>query len=178
MKVIFLDFDGIINDYLTLDYVNKKNVLVLKKILDATGAKIVVTSSNKYQFQIDSTIDIKRTLCYKVYIKQLEENGVNIFDFTPLVNQDRKLEIMEYLKVHPEVEQYLILDDDYIIDKIKEHEIYLDLESGLQEKHIVPAIEILNGNLHFYHDYHDLDETSEERCIRMNKKILKHELGK
>jgi len=49
--------------------------------------------------------------------------------------------------------------------------IFLDLSSGLREKHIVPAIKILNGELNFYHDCADeqLGETSEERLVRMNE---------
>ena len=29
------------------------------------------------------------------------------------------------------------MDDDYIIESLKEHEIFLDLQAGLREKHIV-----------------------------------------
>lgn len=51
--------------------------------------------------------------------------------------------LLKYLKDYPEIEQFLILDYNFIIDLIREHEIYLNLCVGLQEKHIIPAIEIL-----------------------------------
>ena len=73
--------------------------------------------------------------------------------------------------MHPKIEQYLIIDDDYIIESCKDHEIYLDLQSGLREKNLIPALNILEGNLSFYSDYENINETPEERCIRMNKKI-------
>ena len=65
------------------------------------------------------------------------------------------------------------MDDDYIIESLKEHEVFLDVQAGLREKHIIPAIRILNGELNFYHDCTDeqINETSEERVIRMNQII-------
>ena len=172
MKVIFLDIDGVVNDYLTIDSINEMNVLVLKKIIDKTGARIVVTSSNKYQFQRKNSpfSVVEETPMYKKYIKKLNELGIDIFDFTPYsIDENRELEIINYLNSHPEIDQYLILDDDHIIEKCRNHEIFLDLQSGLREKHILPAINILNGRLAFYHDYENLNETPEERCIRMNE---------
>ena len=103
----------------------------------------------------------------------MKEKNIDIFDCTPLVNQNREQEIAEYLRMYPEIEQYVILDDDYILEPFKEHEIFLDLQAGLKEKHIIPTIQILNGKLNFYHDCTEeqLSENIEERVIRMNKKI-------
>lgn len=50
MKVIFLDFDGVINNWYSSDKVDIVNVRELKKIVNSTGALIVATSSNKYSF--------------------------------------------------------------------------------------------------------------------------------
>ena len=96
-----------------------------------------------------------------------------MIDLTPYIRQhgindnQREQEILEYLKNHPEITEYLILDDDYIIENLKEHEVFLDLQSGLREKHIVHAINILNGELNFYHDCTDeqIDESSESENI-------------
>ena len=168
MKVIFLDFDGVINDYFSFNEVNKKNVDVLKRIIDKTEAKVVVTSSHKYAWQRNGNN-------YKMqnnrYVSKLSQKGVEIFDVTPYANGNREEEILEYLKNHPEITGYVILDDDYIIESVKDHEIFIDLQAGLKEEHIQPAIEILNGNLQFYHDCTEeqIKETSLERLIRMNE---------
>ena len=180
MNVIFLDFDGVINDYITINEINDYNVEVLKKIINETDAKVVVTSSHKYPWQMANNQE--GMLKNNGIIKGLRERGVEVFDCTPMVEKcDREQEIIEYLKSHPEITQYVILDDDYIIEKLKEHEIFLDLQAGLREKHITPAIRILNGELNFYHDCTDeqLNETAEERLIRMNiilNKILNGQL--
>jgi hypothetical protein len=64
MKVIFLDFDGVINDYMTFNEINKCNVEVLKTIIDNTDAKVVVTSSHKYLWQRNNIHSIR---CCSVY---------------------------------------------------------------------------------------------------------------
>jgi len=185
MKVIFLDFDGVINDYMTINQINEYNVEVLKRIVNETDAKIVVTSSHKMLYQMNNNKE--GFLNNNKYVRALKENGIDVVDWTPRIKQqgikddEREQEILEYLKNHPEITQYLILDDDYIIESLKEHEIFLDLSSGLREKYVEPAIKILNGELNFYHDCTDeqLGETSEEKSIRMNQifhKILNGEL--
>ena len=177
MKVIFLDFDGVINDYMTMNQINEDNIEVLKTIVDETNAKVVVTSSHKYKYQRNNNTE--DFLNNNYFVRTLKENGIEVIDLTPYIRQhgikenQREKEILEYLKNHPEITQYLILDDDYIIESLKEHEVFLDVQSGLREKHIIPAIRILNGELDFYHDCTDeqIDETSEERVIRMNQII-------
>ena len=177
MKVIFLDFDGIINDYMTINEINEYNVEMLKQIVNETGAKVVVTSSWKYSYQRNNR-NMEDFLINNYYAQTLKKNGIDVIDWTPYVrgqaekNNQREQGILEYLRNHSEVTEYLILDDDYIIESLKEHEIFLDLGAGLREKHIISAIKILNGELNFYHDctQEQLSETSEERLIRMNKK--------
>ena len=168
MKVIFLDFDGVINDYLSFNQVNEKNAEVLKRIIAETDAKVVVTSSHKYRWQRNNSTT---SMLNNYYVKSLKEKGIDIFDCTPLVNCEREQEILKYLENHPEVTEFVILDDDYIIKSLKDHEIFIDLQAGLKEKHVIPAIRILNGNLSFYHDCteEELNETPEERVLRMNQ---------
>ena len=72
-----------------------------------------------------------------------------IYELTPYVDANRTLEIKKYLKEH-EIEQYVILDDELIGEELQEHQVFLDLYQGLQEEHIIPTINILNGNLGFY----------------------------
>lgn len=169
MKVIFLDFDGVINDWYTFESVNEENLLNLKKIVDETNAKIVVTSSSKYAFQRKiNQVEYEESRCYKIYVKALLTIGIEVYDFTPYINGDRRKEITEYLRLHPEIKEYLILDDDYIIEDLKEHQVYLDLYKGIKKEHIEPSINILNGALGFYPETY-IDETEEEKSIRINK---------
>ena len=167
MKVIFLDFDGVINNWYSSDKVDIVNVRELKKIVNSTGALIVATSSNKYSFQ-ERGIKYEDSNYFE-YVKELEKYGINVFDVTPYVNQNREAEIMEYLRMHPEVEQYLILDDDGVWKNLLEHQVFLDLDLGIREEHVDVAIDILNGKLGFYPYDFNFNETLGERSIIINK---------
>ena len=63
-KIIFLDFDGVINNWYHFDGVCPTNALILKQIIDLTNAKIVVMSSNKYSIQQKNKVDYHKTIFY------------------------------------------------------------------------------------------------------------------
>ena len=46
MKVVFLDFNGVLDTYENMDVVDPDNLNRLKKIIDETGSKVVLTTSN------------------------------------------------------------------------------------------------------------------------------------
>lgn len=117
MRVIKLkvDFDGVINDVRdTSNLVVTEYVLRLKKIVKITGAKIVVSSSRKNEFIRENVIH-EETYCYQNYELPLQSLGIEIFDYTPNVDapllERKEFEIETYLKEHPEIEEYVILDD-------------------------------------------------------------------
>lgn len=51
MKYIFLDFDGVINNWYQMEGVSLENAKILKQIIDLTNASVIATTSNKYSFQ-------------------------------------------------------------------------------------------------------------------------------
>lgn len=166
MKVIFLDFDGVINNFSNDALVDENNVRVLREIIKLSGAGVVVTSSNKYTIQCNKYAVYSDTIFAK-YINLLYKYGVSVMEVTPFVQGNRSLEIKEYLDIH-EVSEYVILDDDIIGDEFINHQVYLDLQRGLLEEHIKPAIDILNGKLGFYPKDYDRSESNEKRLIRAN----------
>ena len=173
MKVIFLDFDGVINNWKHFDGVDYENVKFLLDIINETNALVVATSSTKYSFQRNLEKDYKDTNYFR-YVSILNNLGVNIFDVTPYVNGDRELEILEYLNIHKEIEQFLILDDDYVFSSLLEHQVFLDLYNGICNEHVKPSVDILNGKLGFYPDSFNFNETVMERVLRINKYHMKN----
>ena len=167
MKCIFLDFDGVINNWYHFDGVSIENAMILKKITDISGAKIIATTSNKYSLQRFDKVDYYKSSFYNNYVKCLNDLGIQIYDLTPYVDANRTLEIEKYLQEH-EVDQYVILDDELIGEELQDHQVFLDLYRGLQEEHIIPALNILNGNLGFYPPSYDRNETPEELNYRIN----------
>lgn len=69
MKVIFLDFDGVINNWYHFDGVAIENAMILKQILLRADAKIVATTSNKYGLQRNRVVDYYSSNYYIKYVK-------------------------------------------------------------------------------------------------------------
>jgi hypothetical protein len=144
MKVIFLDFDGVITIppkwYLQANLI--KNV---KKIVDATEAKIVVSSSWRMD-TVEETVDtiIGRT-------KRCPRNKMlywlidNIYDVTHTYKGLRGQEIMDWLDEHDDVDNYVIIDDDNdFYDEQLYHFVQTNYEDGLTEVETKRAIKVLN----------------------------------
>ena len=143
MKVIFLDFNGVLDTYSNMDEINNDNLNRLKKIVLATNSKIVISSSLKNHYYYTGTIG--KRLMY--IIKVLETNNIEVIGLTPLADS-REDEIKQYLDEHSGIENYCIIDDDYDMPKLKEHLIKLIPQqyggNGLEDKNILEAINILN----------------------------------
>ena len=144
MKVIFLDFDGVITIppkwYLQANLI--KNV---KKIVDATEAKIVVSSSWRMD-TVEETVDtiIGRT-------KRCPRNKMlywlidNIYDVTHTYKGFRGQEIKDWLDEHDDVDNYVIIDDDNdFYDEQLYHFVQTNYEDGLTEVETKRAIKVLN----------------------------------
>lgn len=143
MKVVFLDVDGVLNDMATIlstgrDFPTKDHLDCLKQIIDATDAKIVLSSS--WRFHAQDRNDIKNAL---------RNVGLEIFDMTKELSMkhQRGEEIKEWLSRHPEVERFVILDDheEDILPVYPNNIVKTTLYEGLQERHVNPAIKILKG---------------------------------
>lgn len=104
MKVLFLDIDGVLNseEYaISLGKggmlgINPEAVKILDRILEATGAKLVISSS--WRGSSDLLADIR-------------SNVGEYIDITPRLSGIRGLEVKTWLDTNP-VDRYAILDDD------------------------------------------------------------------
>ncbi len=168
MKYIFLDFDGVINNWYQMEGVSLENAKTLKQIIDLTNARVIATTSNKYSFQ-QRGIDYYKSIFYKNYVIPLKELVIEIYEVAPFKNNSKILEIKDYIESH-KIEDYLILDDELINDsELQKHQALPDLYLGLQPHHIEPIINILNGHLGFYPPNYKLNETAEEQAIKINE---------
>lgn len=143
MKVIFLDFNGVLDTYENMDTIDEINLHILINAIKKTEAKVVITSSNKNVFyRIGKHNKIMINL-----LNTLKQNNIEILGITKYLNT-REEEILDYLKTHPQITHYCILDDDYIFESMKEHQIKLtnqmDGGNGLQETSIEEIVRKLN----------------------------------
>ena len=156
MKVIFLDFDGVMDTAYYGHVLGKESrpsddkfgavfdpscVRNLKEIIDKTGAEIVVTSS------------WKSLMTYRDMLNMWEQRGLPgcVIDLTPSPSECRHRgdEIDAWLKECKDECQYIILDD---IDEsnFNEHQlsglIIVNPYHGLDKKAAEKAIKILESN--------------------------------
>ena len=148
MKVIFLDIDGVLNSIRWFDNLYDTNsslaypqsdfdpecVERLNRICDATGAKLVITSDRRVSELIREVLPVVGVA------------GEIIGQTLVLFNATRGVEIAEWLKGHPEVKQYAIVDDrtDFLQDQLK-HFVNTSDEVGLTDDNASKLIEILNS---------------------------------
>ncbi len=111
MKAIFLDVDGVLNSDEYFDSVSDSaddsieneidmdKIKLLKEAVDLTNAQVVLSSSWRYTRKAQSLREL------------LIENGI-VTDVTPFLQNKRGLEIKLWLKNNPDVDDFVILDDE------------------------------------------------------------------
>jgi len=144
MKVIFLDFNGVLDTYENMDQINEDNLRRLKRIVDETQSKVVISSSLKNSYYYTGHFSEH----LQSIIQEIENMGIEIIGITPYVGR-REDEIKLYLKQHPEVDAFCILDDDYEMEELKENLVKLPPQMqigqvGLEDIHVDAAIKILS----------------------------------
>lgn len=149
MKIIFLDFDGVLNSQLfyknrkTFKDIDEKSVSFLNDLVRQTEAKIVVSSS----WRIGRTInDLQKILDYNGFKGE-------ILDVTPCLNTLRGNEIHAWIQDYKQKSgydlyrkgTYVILDDDS--DMLYWHRnnfLWVDPYAGLTPNLVYKAERILN----------------------------------
>jgi len=146
MIIIFLDIDGVMNSESYYKTVNRKlknwsrfnpiSVNIVTKLVKEFDANIVISSLWRFALK-------------KELSKELNSSGLINFlhkDWsTPVIKPShRGAEIKLWLDSHPDITDFLILDDDE--DILPEHSnrfVKTTLADGLQEEHYYKAREIL-----------------------------------
>lgn len=161
MKVIFLDFDGVLNnnevlddayqlamhlrasgepnDYIRVahDYAMVDRVLVgrVQEICECTGAVVVISSTWRI---LNTLVELREILA----TKGLKAEVIGV---TPRkMSGYRGEEIGIWLNEHPEVEFFVILDDGSDMDPHSDRLVQTDCEEGIQDRHVSRAVELLN----------------------------------
>lgn len=151
MKIIFLDFDGVISTYEERWRFDMKKLELLKEIVDKTDAKIVVSSSWKLGFtEVD---DFIKCFYNKPRNKDLKNVTIfdwfanSIYDITDNKGPWRGYEIQRWIDKHnEEIESYVILDDDSDFnDNQLFNFVQTDGYEGITSREVKLCIKILNG---------------------------------
>lgn len=111
MKIIFLDIDGVLNSDEYFDKISNldiqgieqeidiEKVKLLKEAINETGAKVVLSSSWRYTRKGQQLKELLSN--YEIYV-----------DSTPFIQNERGLEIKQWLSENQCIEDFVILDDE------------------------------------------------------------------
>jgi len=167
MKVIFLDFDGVLNHrgyLLSLrdrdrvggdDDINPDAVAKLNRLIQFTGAQVVVSSSWRHGRDIESLQELleSRGFAGKVISKTpmwLEPEEIDQIDKGYRAkfgdSGERGHEIRAWLANNSGVESFIVFDDNGDMATVHDRFIQTDFDSGLQDHHVDKAIKMLNGD--------------------------------
>lgn len=140
MKVIFLDVDGVLNNFDLIrqngfDYIDHAMVRRLGLLVSQTGADIVLSSFWRLNPKDRSLVD-----------GALQSAGMFVSDKTPILSGPRANEISMWLAENPGVLKFAILDDDDDAGLGMEHSFFqTDPEVGITQEIVKKAILHLNG---------------------------------
>ena len=158
-KVVFLDVDGVLNSVddfsstspgeiskMTCEVFDRP-LRLLKQIIDETDATVVISSSWRLTLSRKEEFSIKKLSLYDKLILKLNEYRIVPIGITPIFEGEKRGdEIRAWLKIHPDIINFVILDDDNdMCEFTKTNLVQTTYEYGLREEHVKKAIEILNS---------------------------------
>jgi len=154
MKIIFLDFDGVMNNrQWSLDAWDKhnnpylfdpQNVAALNRITDQTGAKIVISSSWRHGWDLPKLRAHLLEQGVKAEVIDITPTG-SLMDHFP-EDWGRGHEIDLWLKEHTDGKAvFVILDDDNDMVPHLDRHIHTSMKRGLTMEQAGRAIEMLKG---------------------------------
>jgi len=161
MKIIFLDIDGVLNSeqffdkitdkdreyFRNLDYSKDENLLKLQ-MLDVDKDKADLVSEIAYMTgaQVVITSSWKSLRIFPLIVRELLRYGIPVIGATPNMENRRGEEIRTYLKEHPEVKKYAILDDEIFGDynELMDHLVKTNFfNNGLESYHVNQIVNLL-----------------------------------
>lgn len=143
MKVLFLDVDGVLNTYNSEGYlnINKNRLRILRRIVEETGCRIVVSST--WRILPETRVRLMRKLKWK---------GMEVYGWTTTERfmgeqkQMRGHEIERWLDENPGVDRYCIIDDDGdMLPSQMNNFVLIDGNIGLTDAYADVIISILKG---------------------------------
>lgn len=151
---IFLDIDGVLDIYNPELYYQELIPEVVGRfaeLVHRTMANVVVISDWRYgSKECEKSNQLLRDN-WKRLQETLQSHDVTIEDVTTCepIYKNRTEEIKAYLKEHPEIKKYAILDDcfsdDYSSDEeIKRHLVFVDALKGMQVEDCMQVCRLMN----------------------------------
>ena len=161
MKVIFLDIDGVLNSHRfykerkangwkrteDADEICPKHVQQFNRILDATGAKVVLSSTWRKFHELPEMVGILKSRgCKLAQFIGRTPDGETKMESGLWSSCRRGVEIQQWLDSNPGVERFVILDDDSDMEHLLPYLVRCDGMTGLTDAEADEVIKRLNGD--------------------------------
>ncbi len=162
MKVIFLDIDGVLNSNFWNDthqreisdgtLIDEEKVKILATLVNRTGAKIILHSG--WRFWFDAKLKPLRAEAERL-VELLTKEGLSLDGLTPdltteEIRRTKKFslikaeEILAWLKLHDDVDGWVVLDDLELHNcQVELHQVKTDQRIGLLVDDVKLAEKIL-----------------------------------
>ena len=157
MKVIFIDFDGVITIPETKWNISLPHIKRIKKICDNTDAKLVISSSwQRYAGTKNETREERVTNWLNgILMKDINGPIKKFFEdytydmsgrFYSEFGNVRGSDIKSWLTRNPDVDNYVIIDDEGdMLDEQLFNFVQTDWSFGIQDREVKLAIDVLNN---------------------------------
>lgn len=144
MKVLFVDFDGVLVPFQGVDRKKRPALAApecvsnLNSIVEKTGAKVVVSSSWRLFPPLEALAKLMKGWGF---------TG-EVIDKTPHRKETRGHEILSWLDENDKIDAFVVLDDDASdLHLVRAHLVATDPMRGLTEENVQQAVELLNYEL-------------------------------
>jgi hypothetical protein len=150
MKIVFLDFDGVLNSLSDVAFSGASNCFQaafigrLNAIVQASGAKVVVSSTWRVHHSIDELRGLLRVSGFEGEIIGCTpvfsyEHAQGLSDIGVI----RCNEIQAWIDAHPVPLTSFVILDDLDLAPLSAYQIKTDMEVGLCDIHVAEALAVL-----------------------------------
>lgn len=147
MKIIFLDIEGVLINYnapAAGSEADPQCVARLNALTDRTGAALVVSSTWRSQ-GLEELTELLRGWGVTAPVAGITDD-LSFLDLTTPIGLTRGDEVGQWLDRHPDVEDFIILDDDDDMGGLKPFLVRTDENVGLTDEQVeVAALALLDG---------------------------------
>lgn len=146
MKIVFLDVDGVLNSY--------RNVVAQGGFPFPKGSSAAKNPQHSDENLDVLAVGMVRELCLRneaqIVMHSTWRKHIDLAEFAkrwdlPILDKtdhgDKSQSVGRWLKEHPEVEKYVILDDDDMHDRT--HQVFTSLFEGFMYKDFMFAMKLL-----------------------------------
>lgn len=168
-KILFLDVDGVLNNHGTFEaqiesMLCSKTIARLDLVLDATGAKVVLSSAWRNVPRLEEFLRAAGVFRCAHPDMRTPHHGRGQSTRSYI---GRGAEIADWLSYHPDVERFAIVDDDDdMLPWQKPYFVKTSFDTGMTDDHAVRLTELLGGyNANHPSSYLNSQPTDVRRAI-------------